>query len=151
MSNDRQRGVMLRKMDRDALSAMAVAHLKVSHPDVEWVGANPEYDYVVGTAEAEDKSFIICTEGVGWEFSHAKPFTMWVSPLWVDPEDGKTVGGMSTASTPIYLHPDEVRRATSDVEVDLADFVRTFGSRLEGNFHLWHRTFTAKPKAARKR
>jgi hypothetical protein len=145
MTSDRQRGVMLRKMDRDALIAAAVSHLSVSHPDVQWVTVNPEWDYVSGR-DADGNLYVICTEGVGWEVAHAKPFIMWVSPSWVDP-NGETLGANWGANTPVYLHPDEVERLTTDEEVDIADFIREFGSRLEGNFALWHRTFTKKATA----
>jgi hypothetical protein len=37
----------------------------------------------------------------------------------------------------VYLPEAYVLSCVSDEVVDLADFVRVFGARLENNFHIW--------------
>jgi hypothetical protein len=148
MSNDRQRGLMLRKIDRDALCATALRHLRAMYPETEWVSVRPEWDYVVGTSPQDGKVYVICTEGVGWEVAFATPFIPFFSTVWKDP-NGEEVGGGWGFNTPVYLSPLEVERITSEEEVDLADFVRSFGDRLEANFSLWHRTLSVKQRKAK--
>lgn len=70
----------------------------------------------------------ICTEGVGW---------------WA--EDDGTIevefsGGMSIGYTAIPL--DDVVACVSDETVDLRDFVRVFGDRLDTNCYLWQSEIT---------
>lgn len=58
--------------------------------------------------------YILCTEGVGWHVTPDKP----------DSEFGTVQAILANdANKP---------------EIDLADFVRSFGARLESNFWLWH-------------
>lgn len=68
------------------------------------------------------KAYVICTEGVGWEVG---------SGFKVNDYD---------PSAPAYTVSDLVHDHTTGETVDLADFVRTFGSRLEANFGTWYRT-----------
>lgn len=143
--NDRKRGIVLHRLDWDALSKAAVRHLTAAFPEAEWVKARPEWEYVI--AETTDgETYVICSEGVGWKVTYSEPFTMYVAPSWR--EGRKTVGGM-TAETPVFLYLNEVRKMISTDTVDLADFVREFGSRLENNFWLWHGTLDGKVKDER--
>jgi len=66
----------------------------------------------------------VCSEGVGW---------------WKN-DDGKyLVGAWVRYSNPtFYLTEDELLSCLSSEQVDLAEFVQTFGSRLENNFDLWY-------------
>lgn len=75
------------------------------------------YAYAVGT---DGRTYVICSEGVGWEVTEDRP-------LIVD-----TFGGE-------YVMPlTEVReRAENGTDVDLADHIRTFGSRLDSNHYMW--------------
>jgi hypothetical protein len=66
----------------------------------------------------------VCSEGVGW---------------WKNDEDKYLVGAWVGYSNPtFYLTEDELLSCLSSEQVDLAEFVQTFGSRLENNFHLWY-------------
>lgn len=78
------------------------------------------YEYALATAGAD--TYVICSEGVGWKVSDSEPLT-------VDRWNGAAYDMPLTE----VLH-----RADNGTDVDLADFVRTFGSRLESNFHAWH-------------
>jgi hypothetical protein len=83
-------------------------------------GTVPAYGYALATVRGT--AYVLCTEGVGWEVTEDRP-------LIVD-----TFGGEYT------LTLAEVReRAERGTDTDLADFVRTFGARLDSNFYGWHR------------
>lgn len=66
----------------------------------------------------------ICEEGVGWEVNAdgELPVTFWRRNFYNDYID---------------LPLNVVRGCVSEKTVDLADFVRVFGARLENNFHIW--------------
>lgn len=66
----------------------------------------------------------ICGEGVGW-FVDEKGL------LPIDYYSGAYGGGY------LDITPEELMPLISDKTIDLADFVRTFGDRLENNFYLW--------------
>lgn len=79
------------------------------------------YDFPNAGAFAPDGTlYVVCTEGVGW-----KP-------------DDKFPGKDRT-----YTY-DEIAELVRDTDhhetVQLEDWVRQFGARLENNFNLWHRT-----------
>lgn len=80
---------------------------------------HPSYAYAMATVGAD--TYVICSEGVGWKVTADEP-------LIVDTLLGTHV-----------MTVDEVREAAEHgTDVDLADHVRTFGSRLESNFWGWH-------------
>jgi hypothetical protein len=82
-------------------------------------GNAPAYGYAL--AEAPDgRTYAICSEGVGWEVTEDRP-------LIVD----TFAGGYALSLSEVT---DRAERGT---DVDLADFVRTFGARLESNFFQW--------------
>lgn len=71
-------------------------------------------------ADAPDgRTYALCSEGVGW---------------MVDADNPLEVEGIGRAAT---VTLDELQSAPGKL-VDLADFVRTFGGRLEANFSMWH-------------
>lgn len=147
MSMERERGVMLRRLDPEALGELAVGHLRVMAPSNNYTGARFSMAYAEVT-HGED-TYVICTEGVGWKVEWSKPLCLGVIPSWLD-DDGEPQSSFTDTAT-VYLSPYEVKRladASTEV-VDLADFVREFGDRLEGNFWHWHRTLTATPKVTR--
>lgn len=144
---ERERGTWLRELDRKVLEGYALGHLKAMAPEVEWLEAQPEYRYVAG--EAEDGLYVVCTEGVGWKVGPGEPFVMGVRASWLD-LSGERCSSM-VANNEVYLSLYEVTKAMEfGVDTDLADFVRSFGSRLEANFGIWHRKFNPKPKRVRK-
>jgi hypothetical protein len=66
----------------------------------------------------------VCSEGVGW---------------WKNDEGKYLVGAWVGYSNPtFYLSEDELLSCLSSEQVDLAEFINTFGSRLEVNFDLWY-------------
>lgn len=75
-----------------------------------------------GIADAPDgRTYVICSEGVGWEVTADRP-------LYVETFAGRGY----------ELSLADIRdRAASGTDVDLADHVRTFGSRLDSNHWQW--------------
>lgn len=129
---ERERGVLLRRLDIARLEAKVRAEATESGElqDVERFTVSAGYGYAI--AEHNGTLYALCSEGVGWPVSDDAPLhvdlylhepdTMHLLPRWA-----------------VLLSPDEVRALATDEQVDLADFVRRFGARLESNFYLWHR------------
>jgi hypothetical protein len=70
---------------------------------------------------------IIGTEGVGWQSDLDSRIVL--VPVYYN-------GGMSNAR-PVEIHKDLLSTFATDEWVDLADWVRIFGDRLESNLWLW--------------
>lgn len=106
--------VMVNKIDNVKLGDLLNA--KTDRNDLEG-----EAMVVVNTPEG---LATICNEGVGW-FKN---------------DDGKyLVGGWVGYSNPtFYLSEDELLSCLSSEQVDLAEFIRSFGDRLETNFDIWY-------------
>jgi len=145
MEHNRERGVILRRLDTEALGRQALAHLKVMAPTVDWTAASFQYGYAV--AQTDNGLYVVCTEGVGWEVTHSKPLILDVIASWKD-ADGLAHHSMSPSAA-VYLSPYEVTELmnASTEDIDLADLVREFGDRLEVNFSIWHDRLTAKAKS----
>lgn len=145
MSTTRTRGTFVRIIDADKLGELAVTKLRETHPDFDVQSARPQMSYALAES-ASGEHFLICSEGVGWDFE--KPRELAFITSWRN-DDG-TVSNSFTASTPASFELDELRPlAESGRRIDLADFVRAFGSRLEGNFWLWHDTLNSSKRRAR--
>lgn len=86
----------------------------------------PAYRYAL--AWAGTTAYVICSEGVGWRVADDAPLTV----------DGyvKTDDGLAVTSWDMSLAEVLTASVTGD-DVDLADFVRTFGSRLDSNVYMW--------------
>ena len=84
-----------------------------------------EVDEMVVARVKGDTFATICTEGVGWSVDSegTLPITLF------------TQNGMRQDY--IDLPVDVVLAHVSEEQVDLAQFVRVFGARLENNFHIW--------------
>lgn len=66
----------------------------------------------------------ICHEGVGW---------------FKNDENKYLVGGYIGYSNPTYfITEDELLSCLSSEQVDLSQFINTFGDRLENNFSIWY-------------
>lgn len=121
---NRATGYPVRLIDADKLDAL------IRHRVVSVHGASEEdaqrYSGGAGVLVKTDKGVAyICTEGVGW---------------WA--EDDGTIevqfhGGMSIGYTAIPL--EDVVACLSSETVELGEFIRTFGDRLDSNFWLWAR------------
>lgn len=106
--------VMVNKIDNMKLGDLLNA--KTDRNDLEG-----ETMVVVNTPEG---LATICSEGVGW---------------WKNDEGKYLVGAWVGHSNPtFYLSEHELLSCLSSEEIDLAEFIRSFGSRLEVNFDLWY-------------
>ena len=87
-------------------------------------------------AVANGKEYVICSEGVGWEVSSEKPLIVDVT---VESKDEKgTFFYWETVTIPV----EKVRELVTGETVDLADHIRTFGSRLDTNHYIWRTTLS---------
>lgn len=146
-SSNRERGIVLRRLDPEALGRKALDHLRVMWPEVEWTAAGFAYGYAVIEVGTDDGTtvYVVNTEGVGYEVTPGKPWVLDVIASWKD-EDGRPHSGMSHNAY-VYLSPHEaleLSRDDSTEDIDLADLVREFGDRLEVNFSLWYDRLTEK-------
>jgi hypothetical protein len=96
------------------------------------------YAYLPGKGGIDyERLAIICREGVGWT-----PNERALLPVMFHVGDGVTDALAWVGARRIQ------EQALTDEEVNLADFVRTFGTRLEANYMMWYRDLTAEPDAA---
>jgi hypothetical protein len=123
---ERARGVTLRTLD---LTAM-LAGVPLTGDERADAGHAP-----FAVAEHGGRMYVVCHEGVGWEVTDDDPL---VIDIYVAPPSHIAIVPKYQAT----LTPAEVREAATGPDTDLADLVRTFGSRLESNFWMWHRTLT---------
>lgn len=123
--SDRTRGVTLTLLATDVVTQRASEKLGV-----------PLYTpYRWAMAEHDGLLYVICDEGVGWPVHTTEPLVL---ELWKKIEDTISIFPTATAT----LNEDDVRDLITDETVDLADFIQTFGSRLEVNFRQWYRRLT---------
>jgi hypothetical protein len=87
----------------------------------------------IGT-DPSGQHHLISSEGVGWDLDNEEPVQLDV----YETGDGK-IHMMPIARANVLLSEASALPAT---EQDLAEFIREFGSRLEGNFYEWHGILT---------
>jgi hypothetical protein len=125
----RTRGCMVTALDSDALLDFAVKAMAAAEgwKGEEVDGWKLESDLVLGKSGSDEHEFvIICTEGVGWILHEGGDM---IVPLrW---------GWSGTYNAHVRI--DDVMACVTEREIDLADFVRAFGDRLEDNFRIWFR------------
>lgn len=125
---ERARGVLLRTLD--LTEVQAEADRAIDEGETARIGHAP-----YAAAEHDGHLYVVCEEGVGWEVTDE-------DPLLIDTYVSTGTGIGIFPRFQVVLSPAEVRAAATGDEVDLADLIRTFGSRLEANFWVWHRTLT---------
>lgn len=132
MSTDRPRGITLRLLDFSAFTA------EITAAQTEYDTLKIDYQYAVGT-DSQGRTWAICSEGVGSEVTDK-------GGLIVDWRgERKTETGYSFSMFPTARYEfdlADVAERTTEETVDLADFVRAFGARLEQNFWLWFETLS---------
>ena len=115
--------IMVAKLDSDKV----VELIKSRRETDEHIEAEPFV--VVNTPKG---LATICSEGVGW---------------WKNDDDKYLVGFYVGYSNPShYMTEDELLSCVSSEKVDLADFIRSFGGRLEANFDLWYNQIKDTPQ-----
>lgn len=115
----RTKGTIIHQLDPEALGNIIAQ--KLGKPN-----AKPTYDYAIGVSTSGVA--LICSEGVGdFIASEAE-----VSAIIETPTDK----GYNLQWADVSLTMEELQTIPT-TKVDLADFVRVFGARLESNFSIW--------------
>lgn len=157
-SDQRERGVIVQVLDMSVVEAEALEFRQKTHPDCYEAKI---YGGKIAMSESKyGHIYTVCTEGVGPDTG-----VTFDDPLFIEfhgsyyvredstmedllgrPVPGEIKPGSHTfdcmpfAST--TLNPDELRSYPILEEVDLADFIRSFGARLEGNFWSWFKVLS---------
>lgn len=131
--DNRIKGSMAHVLDLAGLAEHAREYLQVVHG---WTPAPDAYLKIepivlVKTNEngvwGKPKFATICTEGVGWMEDEDTGLVK--VPLNVQEWQ---IGGIE-----MLIHPNVIARFITGEQVDLADWVRVFGERLEINLSIW--------------
>lgn len=111
--------IQVHLLDQD--SATAIIRSRITD-DIKKDSYNASYMAVVDTPKG---LATICTEGVGW---------------WANENDEYIVDAYfgSWSETYFMFTREELLGCVSSETVDLAEFIRSFGDRLESNFDLWY-------------
>jgi hypothetical protein len=113
----RERGTLVFKMDENA--TLALIRNKLGKPDAD---VRPDTMVV---AMGKNGPATICREGVGW---------------WADANGGIPINfysGNYGSGGFVDVTAEELLGVTTEETMDLADFINSFGDRLETNFYLW--------------
>lgn len=122
----RERGVIVRPLNLESLLADINGTLESNQT------ASVPFTWALATA-ADGTQYLLCDEGVGYPVDTALE-------VYIDTDHGDGSSTVSMFADREVRLPDPGQYATDGI--DLADFIRVFGTRLESNFWLWHRTLT---------
>lgn len=120
---DRPKGRMVHYLNVDTIKPALVNALEERGiPVTEF-----EVDRMVVVRTKNNGYAVVCNEGVGWQVNPAAclPIMVWSGGGWRQ-------DFIDLPFREVVLHH------VSDETVDLAEFVRMFGARLENNFHIWY-------------
>jgi hypothetical protein len=139
--SERTRGVTVRTLDMTSLYEQIAEKVREKiKPDVTAVRTNMKWALATDTY---GRTYLACDEGVYWPIGNAEDvrnpgdfgpadFEVWDATERRNEETGNLLMQMAPIATvPLPLSAVE---PLVDGEIDLADFVRTFGARLEQNF-----------------
>lgn len=136
-TSTRTRGITVHRLITTDLAEKVTAKVREARPEETTISGVTFGIGSLAIAEHNGKTFVICDEGVGWEVSEDKPLEL---SVYVEH------GPNSIAIIPsfaITLSPEQVAEHLPKGEaVDLADFIRAFGARLETNFRVWEDALT---------
>lgn len=135
---NRTKGFMATKVDVEGLREYAVEYIRVVygndysdgkhylaiHPLVA-VRIDEPSEWTLGSK----KLAVIINEGVGWVESEG--ITDGLIPIPLDVSEYQ-IGGLE-----MRIHPRILARYITTEQIDLADWVRVFGDRLENNLAIW--------------
>jgi hypothetical protein len=74
----------------------------------------------------DNKYALVCSEGVGWE-----------QDTYGCLEVPTNIGQMGMWNGRVFISVDTVKSCLTDQTVDIADYIRVFGDRLDSNCSLW--------------
>lgn len=130
--SERARGVTVQVLDLEDMKDQAVQFRKETEP--ECVNASV---YGGEWAVAQTKSgdlMVLCTEGVAYFVTDDDPMEFEFHGQYKDEEDSSVTRFDMFPFASTTLTAEELVLYPTKEEVDLADFVRRFGDRLENNF-----------------
>ena len=135
----RSRGIAVKVMDLSGLKEEALKWRQETKPDCYEVRI---YGGPWAIVRKNEQLFAICKEGVGYEVTDSDPLELeFHGSYWVRDEAGEIQPNKHSFDTwpfaSVTLTPEELVDAQIEEEVDLADFIRVFGDRLETNFWNW--------------
>lgn len=142
---ERARGITLTRLDFSRLEEVARRQCN-KHRQID---AQPLYtemhvtprEWAMATVPGAGDVYVLNSEGVGPD----KPVTEQHKLVVALHGSTKTENGESFSMFPdmeATMSLAELTPFMTEETVDLADFIRSFGGRLESNFWLWHRTLT---------
>ena len=82
----------------------------------------------------DSKYALVCTEGVGWE-----------QDTYGCLEVPTNIGQMGLWNGRVFISVDTVRSCITDTVVDISDYIRVFGHRLDSNCSLWQSKMSVAP------
>lgn len=136
MNANRTSNVEVIPLDFTCLKEKAIAKLQEKHQDRKVVGVT--FGLPAGTIHTKQGIYALNHEGVGSNepISKANPFIMEFYGVF-DAGNGKESYELMPSLTMKFddIHLTEFE---SGQKVNLADFIRRFGSRLEDNFNEWN-------------
>ena len=137
MRTEREKtAITIKVLDMSGVEAEALKWLKDKgdkHNDVTLVKTRGKYGYI----ETPLGIFVLDTEGVGSSLpiSEENPLEVELYSRSIASDGGKTfsLGAIAVDK----MNEQEVRDLPIKEEVNLADFIRQFGHRLESNYRTW--------------
>lgn len=146
----RSRGVLVDVVDFSGIEAEALQWRQETEPDCTKASIHGG-QWALGYKDG--RVFAICTEGVGYEVTDEEPLELEFhgqylkrqGASWIN-QAGDSVEAPVVESVTRFdflpfgsysIIPEDLANFPIKETVDLADFVRTFGGRLEDNFWLW--------------
>jgi len=137
---DRRRGVTVEVLDLDSLLAEAERDLRdegALEPDEHVVLGFGPYALL---SRADGRTWLVCNEGVAWEVDETAPLDLYVE---VRDADGRTTAFGVAPRWALNAPAATLQDARTGESVDLADFIRVFGDRLDANHFRLHALATA--------
>ena len=133
---DRRRGVTIDPIDLTGVLAEAERELRdegALETDEHVVAGFGPYGLLTG---ANGSTWLVCNEGVAWEVHEAAPLDLYTEQR---DADGTKISFGIAPRWSLRVEADALAAARTGESVDLADFIRVFGDRLDANhFNLYH-------------
>jgi hypothetical protein len=131
--SDRSKGLLVHRLDSEKLLELGLNILRLQYGDLDQTASVEPLvlvktkDQSVWSVDPQPRLAVICGEGVGWQEDEKNGLVT----FWVD------FGHYGSHALAVKVHPRVIEACVTDETVDLADFIRTFGARLDSNFYTW--------------
>lgn len=128
----RRSSVVLDIVTWDAYQAEALKLVEERFADKAVIGVSFAPFHKAAIVERGETLYVVCDQGVAYMCDGREPFELPVSPEVTD--------AVIICDLSIKLWPDDLLRCRTGEQINLTNFVRTFGRRIEENFDLLNRT-----------